>query len=85
MTNNKEILNKLDDLVITMRAILDKISVEDNQLVNIHMAANMLGKSENAIRTMVHRGQLDCTKLNNGRLAFNKKYLRDYYSTISKF
>lgn len=78
MTTNSEILNKILEVMVEIN---ERLKSDDNQLVNIARASAILGKSEGAIRQMVFRGQLNCTKLSNGRLAFNKRYLINYLDT----
>lgn len=83
MTTNEDILNKLDSILSVMKDISEKLKSDDDQLVNITRAAAILGKTEGAIRQMVHRGQLNSVRLNNGRLAFKKSYLVRYYETVA--
>ena len=63
-----------------IKEIKNRVIADDEELVNIHVAASILGKTEDAIRAMVYRGQINCKHLKNGRLAFNKKYLRNFYT-----
>ena len=80
MDTNYAILTKLEELSSMIKEIKNRVIADDEELVNIHVAASILGKTEDAIRAMVYRGQINCKHLKNGRLAFNKKYLKNFYT-----
>ena len=61
--------------------------MEDNNLVTIKEAAQLVGKCESTLRKLIQKGKLKCEKLEEGevkRVYIDKRELLNTYSRISK-
>ena len=72
---------KLIALLTTISKRLDsieqKLAGSDDDLLNISQAAAELGKTKNAIRQMVCRGQLNAEHAPNGQLRFRMGHIKE--------
>jgi hypothetical protein len=59
-----------------LEVLTDRVGGDDDMVV-VKVAAEMLGKTENAVRQMVCRGALDAEHSATGRLLFRRGYLRE--------
>ena len=75
MNRELEILRTLRTLVDKVNALEQRLAVEQNKLVDINGAAEVLGKTKWAVRGMVRDGKLNVIHAPNGRLRFEMAHL----------
>lgn len=75
MMGEREILHLLRLICRRLDTIESKLD-NDADLLTIGQVSEMLGRTKNAIRQMVHRGQIDAEHAPNGQLRFRRGHVK---------
>lgn len=80
----RNIVQSLRVIMSRLDSIEQRLMAPDTDLVNVAQAAEMLGKTKNAIRQMVCRGQINAEHAPNGQLRFRRGHIREIQNQLKQ-